>query len=176
MDALKTSDLCDALDGIEACSTQFRSFGRRRMFHGVIRTVRCFEDIVLIRQRVNERHDGGVLVVDAGGSLNRAIFGDSMAALMLRNGWIGAIIFGAVRDVAEIDEMDIGVKALGTVARRGEKTGGGEADVPVSFGGVAFVPGRYVVADEDGVIALPEGMAPSDIDTRAVAAAGYSTP
>ena len=62
--------------------------------------------------------------------------------------------------------MDIGVKALGTVAKRGEKNGAGEADVPVSFGGVTFMPGRCLVADEDGVIVLPEGVAPSDIDTR----------
>jgi RraA famliy len=175
MAALKTSDLCDAHDGIAACSTQFQSFGRRRAFAGVIRTVRCFEDIALMRQRVNERRDGGVLVVDAGGSLDRAIFGDTMAALMIGNGWTGAIVFGAVRDVAEIDAMDIGVKALGTVAKRGEKNGGGEADVPVSFGGVTFVPGRYLVADDDGVIVLPDGVAPSDIDTGGVAG-GYSTP
>ena len=155
---LKTSDLCDAHDGIEACSTQFRGFGKRRTFAGTIRTVRCFEDIVLMRQRVHERHDGSVLVVDGGGSLDRAVFGDTMAALMLRNGWAGVIVYGAVRDVAEIDAMEIGVKALGTVPRRGGQAGGGEADVPVTFGGVTFVPGRCVVADDDGVIVLPAGM------------------
>ena len=40
---------------------------------------------------------------------------------MLRNGWTGAVVFGAVRDVAEIDAMDIGVKALGTIAKRGSR-------------------------------------------------------
>jgi regulator of ribonuclease activity A len=174
MDTPKTSDLCDTHDGVEACATQFRSFGRRRAFSGVIRTVRCFEDIVLMRERVNERREGCVLVVDAGGSLERAIFGDSMAALMLRNGWAGAIVFGAVRDVAEIDAMDIGVKALGTVSRRGGKRGGGEADVPVTFGGVRFVPGRHLVADDDGVVVLPEGVTPSDIDTGGVTTGGYA--
>ena len=69
-------------------------------------------------------------------------------------------MFGAARDVAEIDGMDIGVKALGTVSKRGERKGGGASDVPVTFGGVTFVPGRYVVADDDGVIVLPEGMTP----------------
>ena len=171
---MKTSDLCDAREGIEACTTQFRSFGRRRAFAGIISTVRCLEDIVLMRQRVNERRERGVLVVDAGGSLDRAIFGDSMAALMLKNGWLGAVVFGAVRDVAEIDGMDIGLKALGTVSRRGDQKGGGACDVPVTFGGVTFVPGRYLVADDDGVIVLPEGLAPSDIDTSSVPMGGYS--
>jgi regulator of ribonuclease activity A len=172
---MKTADLCDALDAVLACTTQFRGFGRRRAFGGTIRTVRCFEDIVELRQRVDEPGEGCVLVVDGGGSLGRAIFGDAMAALMLRNGWNGAIVYGAVRDVVEIDAMDIGVKALGTVAKRGERRGGGAIDVPVTFGGVTFVPGRHVVADEDGVIVLPEGVAPSDIDTASVAAAGYAS-
>ena len=46
----------------------------------------------------------------------------------------------------------------------------------MTFGGVTFVPGRYVVADDDGVIVLPEGVAPSDIDTAGVVQGGYSTP
>jgi regulator of ribonuclease activity A len=56
------------------------------------------------------------------------------------------------------------VKALGTMPRRGNQEGGGAVDVAVTFGGVTFVPGRYVLADEDGVIVLPEGMTPGDLD------------
>jgi regulator of ribonuclease activity A len=160
----KTSDICDALDAAEACATQFRSFGRRTAFSGAIRTLRCFEDIADLRIRVKEHGDGCVLVVDGGGSLNRAIFGDNMAASLLRNGWAGVIVHGAVRDVAELDAMDFGVKALGTVAKRGERNGGGAADVPVTFGGVTFVPGRHVLADEDGVVVLPEGVTAADGD------------
>ncbi len=175
MTTFKTADLCDSLEDIQACTTQFRGFGRRRAFAGLIRTVRCFEDIADMRRRVNERGEGCVLVCDGGGSLGRAIFGDAMALLMAKNGWVGAIVHGAIRDTAEIDAMDIGVKALGTVSRRGEKNGGGEHDVALQFGGVTFIPGRYVVADDDGVIVLPDGVAPSDVDTTP-AATMYTTP
>jgi regulator of ribonuclease activity A len=164
---MKTSDLCDALESVQACTTQLRGFGRRRAFAGPVRTVRCLEDIVEIRRLLNEPGRACVLVIDGGGSLQRAIIGDNMAALMMRNGWAGAIVFGAARDVAEIDGMDVGVKALGTVSRRGERKGGGECDVPVSFGGVTFVAGAYVVADEDGVVVLPVGMTPSEVDMSA---------
>ena len=164
---LKTSDLCDALDTVQACTTQFRGFGLRRAFAGPIRTVQCYEDIAEMRGIVNEPGNGCVLVVDGDGSLERALFGDSMAALMIRNGWAGVIVNGAVRDIAEIDAMDIGVKALGTVARRGEQNGGGRVDVLVSFGDVTFVPDSWVVADEDGVVVLPEGSKPDDIDVAA---------
>jgi len=71
----------------------------------------------------------------------------------------------------EINGMAIGVKALGTVPRRGERTSAGDVDVPVSFGGVTFTPGQRLVADEDGVIVLPMGMTEKDIAVDEVVAA-----
>lgn len=168
---LKTSDLCDACDEALACALPFRSFGRRTAFAGAIRTLRCFEDIALMRNAVNQPGQGQVLVIDGGGSLARALFGDVMADIASRNGWAGLVINGAIRDSVEINGMDIGVKALGTVPRRGERTGAGEVDVPIRFGGVTFTPGRRLVADEDGVIVLPEGVLETDIATDEVLAA-----
>jgi regulator of ribonuclease activity A len=88
-----------------------------------------------------------------------------------RNGWAGLVINGALRDGHEIDGMDIGVKALGTVPKRGERAGAGERDVPVTFGGVTFVPGQRLVADDDGVIVLPAGLTERDIRVDDVVAA-----
>ena len=174
----KTSDLCDACDGAQACALPFRGFGRRRAFAGAIRTIRCHEDIALMRDVVGQPGRDQVLVIDGGGSLARALFGDVMAGMAQRNGWAGLVINGAIRDAVEIDAMDIGVKALGTVPRRGERSGAGEVDVPVRFGGITFNPGQRLVADEDGVIVLPAGMVEGDIDVAgAVAAtAAYAAP
>lgn len=168
---LKTSDLCDACDAALPCALPFRGWGKRRAFAGHIRTLRVHEDIALMRDMVGQPGHGQVLVIDAGGSLNRAVFGDVMAGVASKNGWAGLVIHGAIRDGLEIDGMDIGVKALGTVPKRGERSGAGERDVPVRFGGVTFVPGRRLVADDDGVIVLPEGLTESDIETADVVAA-----
>ena len=167
----KTSDLCDACDGVEACTTQFRGFGLRPSFGGPVRTVRCDGDISKLRDIANEPGRGHVLVLDNGGALERAVFGDVMAALLVRNGWAGVVVHGAVRDIAEISAMDIGVKAVGSVSRRGERRGAGAIDVRVTFGGVDFEPGRYLVADEDGVVLLPAGKVEADIDVLASVAA-----
>jgi regulator of ribonuclease activity A len=167
----KTSDLCDACDEALACVLALRGYGRRRAFAGTIRTIRCHEDIALMRDVVGQPGHDQVLVIDGGGSLARALFGDVMAALAVRNGWAGLVINGVIRDAVEIDGMEIGVKALGTVPRRGERTGAGEVDVPVHFGGIAFTPGHRLVADEDGVIVLPAGMTEDDIDVEDVVAA-----
>lgn len=162
--APKTSDLCDACDEAAACALPLRGFGRRRSFAGTIRTIRCFEDIGLMRNVVNQPGHGQVLVIDGGGSPRRALFGDVMGEIATRNGWAGVVINGAIRDCLEIDGMEIGVKALSTVPRRGDRAGTGEVDVPVTFGGVTFTPGSRLVADEDGVVVLPAGISEADIE------------
>ena len=172
----KTSDLCDACDGALACALPLRGYGQRRAFAGAIRTIRCHEDIALMRDVLGQPGHGQVLVIDGGGSLSRALFGDVMASVAARNGWAGLVINGVIRDSVEIDAMDIGAKALGTVPRRGGRTGAGEVDVPVHFGGVTFTPGHRLVADEDGVIVLPAGINEADIvvDDALAATAAYA--
>jgi regulator of ribonuclease activity A len=133
---LKTTDLCDACDAVQACALFFTSFGRRRAFSGDIRTFRYRGGFKELRDLVNEPGLGQVLVVDGAGMLSGALFGDVMAALAVRNGWAGIVVNGSIRDRAEIDGMDIAVKALGTVPKRAGMTGSGERDVPVTFGGV----------------------------------------
>ena len=117
-----TTDIYDDFEAsCETCSLQFRDFGGRKRFFGKIRTVRCFHDNVLFRQLLNERGDGGVIVVDGGGSTAIALMGDMLAARGRDNGWSGGIINGAVRDSAEIAGIDIGVKALGVNPAKSEK-------------------------------------------------------
>ena len=170
----KTSDLCDACAEAAACVLPLRGYGRRRAFAGTIRTIRCHDDIALMRDTVAKPGHDQVLVIDGGGSLARALFGDVMAAIAVCNGWAGLVIHGAIRDSVEIDAMDIGVPALGTAPRRGERTGAGDVGVPVYFGGVTFTPGLRLVADDDGVIVLPAGVTEADVaveDAQAATAA-----
>ena len=91
--------------------------------------------------------------------------------LAARNGWAGVVVNGAIRDRVEIDEMEIGVKALGTVPRRAIIGGRGEMDVPIHFGGITFTPGARLVADEDGIIVLPPGLTESSIQVADAIAA-----
>ena len=109
-----TTDLYDDFEKTcDTCAAQFRDFGGRKSFFGRIRTVKCFHDNVLFRQLLNEPGAGGVIVVDGEGSTARALMGDMLAARARDNGWAGVVINGAIRDSAEIADIDIGVKALG---------------------------------------------------------------
>ncbi|SFO81553.1 RraA famliy [Saccharomonospora viridis] len=154
--SLATADLVDEYgDRLRVCDTQFRQFGGRRRFSGRVRTVSCYEDNGLVRELLRTPGDGCVLVVDGGGSVHTALTGDLIAASAVENGWAGLVINGAVRDSAALAELPLGIKALGTNPRKSSKAGRGAVDVAVGFGGVTFVPGDYLYADDDGVVLLP---------------------
>lgn len=148
-----TADLYDDFgDELESCSAQFRSYGARPRFWGRIATVRCFQDNALVKQILSTAGDARVLVVDGGGSLDTALMGDVIAGSAVAQGWAGVVINGAVRDVAALAGLDLGIKALGSNPRKSAKTGAGERDVPVEFGGVTFRPGAFLYSDEDGIV------------------------
>ena len=96
-----------------------------------------------------------MLVVDGGGSLRSALVGDLIAGIAVDRGWAGIIVHGCIRDSAAIDDLALGVKALGTNPRKSSKTGAGAVDVPVEIGGVTIRPGQVVHSDEDGIVVLP---------------------
>jgi regulator of ribonuclease activity A len=151
-----TADLIDEYGAeLAGCETQFRSYGSRVRFAGAVETVRCLEDNVLLKEVLATPGSGRVLVVDGGGSLRTALMGDMIAASAVANGWAGVVINGAVRDVAALRALDLGVKALGSNPRKSAKEGTGEAGVPVGFGGVEFRPGAWLYSDEDGIVLAP---------------------
>ena len=155
MNAPATSDLCDLHkgdDSLRVLPPVFRNFGGRPRFFGPVATVKCFEDNSLVKAAVDSPGQGRVLVVDGGGSLRRALVGDMLASLMIQNGWAGVVVFGAVRDVEVLATMPVAVRALGVCPRPPIKKGVGERDVPVRFAGVAFTPGAWLYADENGFL------------------------
>eukprot|EP00569_Conticribra_weissflogii_P003356 CAMPEP_0171331370 /NCGR_PEP_ID=MMETSP0878-20121228/2647_1 /TAXON_ID=67004 /ORGANISM="Thalassiosira weissflogii, Strain CCMP1336" /LENGTH=241 /DNA_ID=CAMNT_0011831885 /DNA_START=11 /DNA_END=736 /DNA_ORIENTATION=+ len=130
----------------------FFDYGRIKRFCGKIETVRCFESNPMVRTVLSTPGENRVLIVDGGSSKRVAILGDQITQLAVNNQWAGIIVNGCIRDSAIIQTMDIGVKALGTHPVKSLKTYPGERGVTVNFGGVEFVPGHWVYADEDGII------------------------
>lgn len=150
---LLTTDICDAHEtAVRVVEPMFSSFGARAAFHGRIATLKLFEDNSLVRAALESPGESRVLVIDGGGSLRRALVGDQLAALGVKNGWMGIVVYGCIRDSRAIGAMDIGVLAIDTHPMKTVKKNVGEADIPVTFGGVTFVPGEWLYADEDGVI------------------------
>ncbi len=153
----KTTDLCDEFASqLQVADGIFRSYGKKTSFHGPIVTVKVFEDNVLVLKALETIPAGSVLVVDGGGSKKVALLGDRLAGIAVDRGIQGIIVYGCIRDSADIAQLDVGVMALGTNPLKSRKEGKGESNVPVSFAGVEWVPGQYVYADEDGIILAEE--------------------
>ena len=74
------------------------------------------------------------------------------AGLGVSNNWAGLVIWGAVRDTAALQQLDLGIKALGSNPWTSGKNGVGVVDVTLQIGNATFAPGRWVYADEDGII------------------------
>ncbi len=152
-----TTDLCDENEalfdrGELQVLSGLLSFGARERFCGPARTIKLFEDNSVLAQAVKEPGNGEVLVVDAGGSTRCAVLGGNLARSAADNGWAGVIVYGAVRDAAEIDGCGIGVRALAQPPRRSVKRGEGQRDLVVSFAGARVRPGDWIYADRDGVL------------------------
>lgn len=130
----------------------FADFGGLGAFHGPVTTIKCFEDNSLVRPAVESAGNGGVLVIDGGGSLRTSLVGGQLAAKAAASGWVGLVVFGAVRDVAELEDVELGIKALAPCPRSSEKLGTGQRDVPVTFAGQTINPGDYLYADGDGIV------------------------
>ena len=156
-----TCDLCDVHknDGSGAFRVLppvFRDFGARRRFAGPVSTVKCFEDNSLVKAALDEPGRQRVLVVDGGGSLRRALVGGNVGAAAARNGWAGVVVYGCVRDAAELAGSEVGIRALALMPLPTEKRNAGERDVPVQIDGVWVRPGDWLYADADGMVVMVE--------------------
>lgn len=154
----KTTDICDEYpDKVRVTAPiGFKDFGGRKSFHGIIHTVKCFENNPLVRNALEQKGEGKVLVIDGGASLNCALLGDMLGELAIKNKWNGILVNGCIRDAAALAKLDLGVKALNTNPLKSGKKNQGEENIPVSFADVNFNPGEFIYCDEDGIIVSNE--------------------
>ncbi|HSM55728.1 MAG TPA: ribonuclease E activity regulator RraA [Candidatus Sulfomarinibacteraceae bacterium] len=157
--SFKTADLCDEFwEEVQVAAPLLHDFGGVTTFAGPMATVDAFEDNTVVREYLESAGEGRVLVVDGGGSLQRALLGDSLAALATENGWSGIVIHGCVRDVAELANARIGIRALAAVPLASHKRGRGSRGGPLHFAGITFRPNHYLYADGDGIITAPRDL------------------
>lgn len=154
--SVKTADLCDDfIDELQICTVEFKSYGKHKRFSGPISTVKVFEDNVLVKEALQTIPEGHVLVVDGGGSRRCALMGDMLGEIAQNRKLAGVIIYGCARDTADLGTQEIGVMAVGSMPVKSIKRGEGQRDEVLHFGNVAWKPGDYVYADEDGVVTAP---------------------
>ncbi len=174
-EVLFTAVVCDALDSMglrnQSPRVELRPLTGTNKLVGRCRTTlwadMAHEDpkpYALELTAVDSLRPDDILIAAAGGSMRSGIWGELLSTAVRTSGGIGAIVDGAVRDVAKMTEMQFPVFARGTCPLDSlNRQRVIDADVPVEIAGVRFRPGDLVFADVDGVVVVPR-----DVEVEAI--------
>ncbi len=121
-------------------------------------------DNLMVHKSLDLAKPGDIIVIDAEGDTEHAILGEIMVREAIECKIGGFLIDGAIRDIAEIRELDFPVFAIGATPRGPFKEGPGEINVPIACGGVVVNPGDIIVGDDDGVVVVPSRYAEEIIE------------
>ncbi|MDA0629289.1 RraA family protein, partial [Acinetobacter baumannii] len=120
-------------------------------------TVRVFPgDNLMVHKSLDIAQPGDIVVVTAGGSNMNAILGDMICTKAKHRHIAGFIVDGLIRDLPDILPLDFPVWARGTTPIGPLHRGPGEVNYPIACGGVVVNPGDLVVADDAGIVAIPQ--------------------
>lgn len=115
-------------------------------------------------QAVDSCHADDVLICAANGSMRSALWGELLSTASRNTGCVGAVVDGAVRDLAMIRNMAFPVFARGTSPYDSQnRQRVVEFGIPVEIAGVRFCPGDLVFADLDGIVVVPR-----DVEVEAI--------
>jgi RraA family protein len=155
-----TPHLSDSMERLYAGGPQLRPMYKGGTLAGPAFTVKTAPgDNLLVHKALDVARPGDVIVVDAGGFADHAIIGELMAARAKQRGIAGLVIWGAIRDSAELGAGSYPVFACAVTHRGPYKNGPGEINVPIAMGGMPVNPGDIIVGDADGLVAVPQDQA-----------------
>ena len=153
---MPVANIDDCMNRIAAVDAAIKPIGYKGQLLGTAFTVKVAQgDNLMFHAAMDLTKPGDVVVIDAGGFTERAIFGELMAAYCKSRGVRGIICDGAIRDYDGLAEMkDFQVYARSATPNGPYKNGPGEINTPVVIGGRLVYPGDIIVGDQDGVLII----------------------
>jgi regulator of RNase E activity RraA len=105
---------------------------------------------------------GDIVVVDALGDMASGVFGEMMLTYFKGRGGLGVVIDGCIRDLPAAKDLGLGLWIRGVTPNFHTQTGifPFAVNEPIACGGRLIMPGDIIVADDDGVVVVPIGLAP----------------
>jgi 4-hydroxy-4-methyl-2-oxoglutarate aldolase len=109
---------------------------------------------------------GDVIVIALSSENSDGMLGELLATSFRAQGAVGVIIDAGCRDVAELAKMGFPVWSKAVSAKGTVKATLGSVNVPVVCSGAVVYPGDAILADDDGVVTVPQ----SELETVVQAA------
>lgn len=155
---IATANICDVMGRMFAMHYSIKSLNNPGIHVvGHAFTVRTHPaDNLMVHKALDMAQPGDIIVIDSAGDMGNAILGELMCHYAKFRGIVGFIVDGPVRDLYAIREMNFPVFAKGGSPRGPYKEGPGEINTTISCGNVPVSPGDVVVADDDGVVVIPQ--------------------
>lgn len=151
------ADLFQGHTMVDPAIRPLRPFGDARRLAGRAVTAWCEPgDYGPVHHAIDVAGQGDVIVVDAGGRLDRAMIGELLSGSARLKGIAGVVVDGAVRDVGTLASWsDFPVFARGNTPRGPVSMEWGAVNRTVAFGGIEVAPGDIVLGDDDGLVMIP---------------------
>ncbi len=116
-------------------------------------------DNLMVHAALSVCQPGDVLVVATTVPCIAGLIGDLIAEQVKVLGLAGIVIDSGVRDVASLRRLGLPIWSAGITAAGSVKATPGWVNVPVVCGDHAINPGDIIIADDDGVVAIPASAA-----------------
>ena len=155
---MNTPDISDQYPNLPFL-LNFKSFGGISNFSGEVVTLKCNDDNSLVRSILSEPGQSRVLVVDGNASENVALLGDNLASLAIENNWSAVVIHGCVRDVVELQQLNVAVFALNTCPKKSSKNNTGSRSIDLLINNVVIKEGYWLYGDHNGILVSSEKLA-----------------
>ncbi|UHL65656.1 RraA family protein [Paralcaligenes sp. KSB-10] len=152
---VSTSIISDVMDRLPGTNQLKPMHGSTQLIGRALTVKVAAGDNLFIHKALRTVQPGDVLVIDAGGGVDRALIGEIMLAVAKMRGAVGYVVDGAIRDVGAFSKNDFPCFAKGVTHRGPYKNGPGAVNIPVSIDGAVVQPGDIVIGDEDGVVFIP---------------------
>lgn len=150
--------IVDALGGAGALDYRIKpAIAAQAAFCGVALTCDAGPaDNLAVLHALQAVEPGDVVVAATAGHTGCAVIGDLVLGMAKNCGAVGFVTDGCVRDLPGIERLGLPCYCVGVTPNSPHRSGPGTVGFPITIAGSAVASGDVIIADQDGVVVVPQ--------------------